>query len=238
MSLNPLKIQQSQKVWLTLTLAVALLVNSVVQAEQITYTGTGTFDQFIGSDVVGLRWGATFSSSFSADTGSDTKPLDPIRGFYAPILRVKLDVPTLNLHIDTVPPPVGSIYVANSNHGYDDFSPNTEFHNLPNVGGHLGIYWVFQDKSDQALTSKQLPLSLSLEAFNVRRFELDLSGTTFCSGVYFNSNCHVDGTFTTLSVVAVPEPETYAMMFAGLGLLGFVARRRRGVALAAAATLF
>lgn len=29
------------------------------------------------------------------------------------------------------------------------------------------------------------------------------------------------------SVVAVPEPETYAMLLAGLGLIGFVARRRR-----------
>jgi hypothetical protein len=29
------------------------------------------------------------------------------------------------------------------------------------------------------------------------------------------------------SVVAVPEPETYAMMLMGLGLLGFVARRRK-----------
>lgn len=29
------------------------------------------------------------------------------------------------------------------------------------------------------------------------------------------------------AVVAVPEPETYAMLLAGLGLLGFVARRRR-----------
>lgn len=27
---------------------------------------------------------------------------------------------------------------------------------------------------------------------------------------------------------AIPEPETYAMLFAGLGLLGFIARRRRG----------
>ena len=30
-----------------------------------------------------------------------------------------------------------------------------------------------------------------------------------------------------LTVAAVPEPETYAMMLAGLGLMGFVARRRR-----------
>jgi hypothetical protein len=31
-------------------------------------------------------------------------------------------------------------------------------------------------------------------------------------------------------IAAVPEPETYAMMLAGLGLLGFVARRRKQIA--------
>jgi hypothetical protein len=30
----------------------------------------------------------------------------------------------------------------------------------------------------------------------------------------------------TLSITAVPEPQTYAMLLAGLGLLGYVARRR------------
>lgn len=46
------------------------------------------------------------------------------------------------------------------------------------------------------------------------------SGTT--SGEYF-------GNFTVASpsVAAVPEPETYAMFLAGLGLLGFVSRRRQ-----------
>ena len=39
---------------------------------------------------------------------------------------------------------------------------------------------------------------------------------------YFNATLDFGGT-----VAAVPEPETYAMMLAGLGLLGVVARRRK-----------
>ena len=35
--------------------------------------------------------------------------------------------------------------------------------------------------------------------------------------------------FVSTSVSAVPEPETYAMMLAGLGILGFVARRKKRV---------
>ena len=35
------------------------------------------------------------------------------------------------------------------------------------------------------------------------------------------------GSTTLYEVTAVPEPETYAMMLAGLGLLGFAARRRK-----------
>jgi hypothetical protein len=33
----------------------------------------------------------------------------------------------------------------------------------------------------------------------------------------------------TYTVASVPEPETYAMLLAGLGMMGFVARRRKSV---------
>ncbi|WP_300754866.1 FxDxF family PEP-CTERM protein [Janthinobacterium sp.] len=47
-------------------------------------------------------------------------------------------------------------------------------------------------------------------------FILDLAGTAFNGAGY-------SGTYT---VSAVPEPATYGMLLGGLGLLGFVARRR------------
>lgn len=42
-----------------------------------------------------------------------------------------------------------------------------------------------------------------------------------------NKNRWVEISDVTLVAAPVPEPETYAMMAAGLGIVGFVARRRR-----------
>ena len=43
----------------------------------------------------------------------------------------------------------------------------------------------------------------------------------------WNGDFAVKNVGTLPNVMAVPEPETYAMMLAGLGLMGFVARRRK-----------
>ncbi len=44
---------------------------------------------------------------------------------------------------------------------------------------------------------------------------------------YVNVQHPADGIDRTMMITAVPEAETYAMMLAGLGLVGFMARRRR-----------
>ena len=42
----------------------------------------------------------------------------------------------------------------------------------------------------------------------------------------FNDNNPILNAATLENVTAVPEPETYALVLAGLGALGFVARRK------------
>jgi len=77
-------------------------------------------------------------------------------------------------------------------------------------------------------------LRLLLASFN------DAANTTMANGLSLNANqpylLTVTGTTKTLSsgvtaiAASVPEPQTYAMLLAGLGLVGAVARRRRGTA--------
>ena len=44
---------------------------------------------------------------------------------------------------------------------------------------------------------------------------------------YFDSNTGGNRGSILATVTAVPEPETYAMLLAGLDLVGFIARRRK-----------
>lgn len=59
----------------------------------------------------------------------------------------------------------------------------------------------------------------------------NISGLGNFAGLTFRSNTDPAGlrfqNFSYNSVSSVPEPETYAMLLVGLGLIGFMARRRR-----------
>lgn len=88
-------------------------------------------------------------------------------------------------------------------------------------------FWLTQGTSVVATGSQKQNGSTDL-------WSIDL--TTLGSGTY---TLHVKGTVLTnlaasysgnLNLVAVPEPETYAMLLGGLGLIGFAARRKKQAA--------
>jgi hypothetical protein len=63
-------------------------------------------------------------------------------------------------------------------------------------------------------------IGLSVSAQAAGNYYINVTGITTApaGGIYTGA----------ISVTAVPEPETYAMMLAGLAALGFLARRRQG----------
>ena len=76
----------------------------------------------------------------------------------------------------------------------------------------------------------------SLVGANVYYASVDNTpGIGFISGTHegfyvvpsYSTNTWNDKTFAVWSVSPVPEPETYAMLLAGLGVMGFIARRRK-----------
>lgn len=56
-----------------------------------------------------------------------------------------------------------------------------------------------------------------------------LSGPTLLKFTAVGRSDSYGGSLDNISVTAVPEPETYAMLLAGLGLMGTIARRRKNI---------
>jgi opacity protein-like surface antigen len=62
---------------------------------------------------------------------------------------------------------------------------------------------------------------------NTTNFSMDLPAGDYVIKVTGNANGSHGGTYGfAMQLAPIPEPETYAMLLAGLGLVGFAARRR------------
>lgn len=111
--------------------------------------------------------------------------------------------------------------------GEGDYSGNPAYFSLIFVGDYAQLFW-FKNNPGNALFD---PLVFPYVQF---------PNVLYYAGCYlagpgdnkvFNNRCglssNLEGAGALLKITPVPEAETYAMMLAGLGALGFMARRRR-----------
>ena len=113
--------------------------------------------------------------------------------------------------------------------------------NVINTGSGAGVFWDVRSSATIDTTTSFQGNILALADIT-----LNTGATIGCGGALANTGqvtmamntigigcgggltvSELGGTPTFLPFVPVPEPETYAMMLAGLGLLGFIARRRK-----------
>jgi len=97
--------------------------------------------------------------------------------------------------------------------------------NLPDTTNGINVFW-----NDIALTAN--PISGNGGSQNIWTiFSFQVTGTGGLNKLSFASVADADtlgGNIDNVSLMAaVPEPSTYGMMFAGLALIGFTARRRK-----------
>jgi hypothetical protein len=117
------------------------------------------------------------------------------------------------------------------------------FNNLAAVPSTYGPFlagtpldFAFRDATDGSTVSNGGPLT-PFTSYVVLGTELNGVFTPYTKGgqfdfvLGFNDGSVTDADYDDLvvgfNVGAIPEPETYALMLAGLGVVGFVARRRR-----------
>ncbi len=143
---------------------------------------------------------------------------DPFEfGFFATAGNVSFDhIYTFTLDL---PGPYQAITTAVTN----DSSPSNVF-DISN-----GTLSLFADNGDLDYTNDTLVgSSFSFDNTSVTGVFSPLAAGNYFYEVTGNVTGSVGGSYTLSSTVsAVPEPETYAMLLAGLGLVGFSARRRR-----------
>lgn len=122
----------------------------------------------------------------------------------------------------TFAPAAPSLYYINSNS--DTLSVATSAFNNPTINsvGSLGVD-VLRANGFEVLANGTAYAGLNVDGSSLTSgiYSINLATGAATSMGTFN------GTLSGLTVSAVPEPGTYALMMAGLGIVGFMAKRRK-----------
>jgi hypothetical protein len=192
--------------------------------ERGTYTwnaATGAFSSITLVDTDG-QWGLSNPSPTSPNPTSITITGDTLTGSYGNVAIVGLTRLT-----DANSPIVGSWYLANNPNAGNltviTFLPNGTYllgSDPPSTGDlEFGTYTWQKDTG-----------AFSFQVIDTTNPNVGLNGSTISSIKVVNGGLVIassDGTFDLANVAGpVPEPATYALMLAGLGMIAFAARRK------------
>lgn len=132
--------------------------------------------------------------------------------------------------------------VANNTVGSFSATVSAGYFTFPNVGQVWGVditNFSLTGPVNAAGTGVESPIpftsfladnwTISTTNLTAGNYSLTVTGTALPVSVFPVSAATGYGGKAYLEVSAVPEPETYGMMLAGLGLMGFVAARRKSV---------
>ena len=101
----------------------------------------------------------------------------------------------------------------------------------PNEWASATAYWSLSDNSGYSTSSQKYIYANQWQASNSYSGILYLTFQNNSGGTQNYSLSAEVYTSAGSSIAAVPEPETYAMLLAGLGMVGMIARRRRQTSL-------
>jgi hypothetical protein len=110
-----------------------------------------------------------------------------------------------------------------------EYMGNQAYFSLVFVGQYAQLIWFKSDPGNFLLDPLEQPFVQLPNALTYVGCYLAGPGDNAVGKNRCGISSNLDGQGAALKITPVPEPETYAMMFLGLGALAFMARRRRVV---------
>lgn len=192
--------------------AIAVFAVSAQAVEVISLPGSFTYNipiknlQTRGPEIIvpGITWSSTTSSSVFGWTGGYGFGKN---GYWSSFSMIGSGTPTDTMTISFASPVKGVAAFMNYDAPINGSTPTIAVYNSGN-----------QLLESSTLSFSTSGLTNTGEVHGFLENTADISSMTL-SGSWIGA--------ANLQVVAVPEPETYAMMIVGLGLMGFMVRRKK-----------